>query len=880
MKAKFEVKYLDITWYDKNTVVSIIESFVPLKLEFEDTLKHFTCNTVIYPKSDGVKHGQLAFRLLTKSSSPPYFEGADGQRTPLKKVIDKDTGKTWWVEADVWLKDNKRWAGKAHRTAGNIKAYLSGQICQIVIGSFEFTAEQLNLYLADFKSDLWELILDENSYVTGKAKKVQDGGISEESIQLINNILSHAQNILKKPKSELREIQTLKPRKLVRPVNRTFMELATKGERKFLTSRATESSYNVPENRYVLFALQRIHKILKQLVTISKSKVNRFENTVTKLNERLEAFSDVRLIDKDLVKKDLEKLRLACTPKHLNSELENKLRKLLNNQCKPAAQPSWIIKVGKDSDYYEDTIFVEVKATKEEEWFKGDRTTRQVFLKYGHNAYKELFAKGFEYAICADMYEPTVSGNKYFYYLHNLSSIEIVGGEKLNLRRQKFTRERNKAIELNNANWLKKLNSKELAEQNREKLSVQTQLTFYQTNQIKVQRLYEQLSPKLVKFKSLIDQLIGMKVKPSSTFPNSMTFVQNIDYQAVHSGYKKIREQTNLTDEDLLLSLEKVEEIGLINMPLLYERWCLLQMIKVLLQNYRYQPVDDWKCRLLKIISTGRHSESLGFSNELLKRDIQLRYEPVLANGRTPDFVMDVNFERKNGERFTKRFVMDAKFYSSGILKNNGGISGVIKHLYHEKNYSENGANAVFVLHPAKSAIHEKVSPQLWGGNSYLGELAMFDWDNSSRQLYHQYGAICANPVLRLRYLDEFQRMIGMFLQYGIENNSLAGGSDDVESINFCIACGSHDLTPIQPPENGRIIKIHGEEKWVKANQRSMWYECNECRHFTVYNHCYAEQDGVRCDTRLVKNGDYWSYHSQLPMEHLNIKCPACESLL
>ena len=38
----------------------------------------------------------------------------------------------------------------------------------------------------------------------------------------------------------------------------------------------------------------------------------------------------------------------------------------------------------------------------------------------------------------------------------------------------------------------------------------------------------------------------------------------NPDYQFVHSGYKKIRELTNLTDEDLLLSLEKIDEIGLI----------------------------------------------------------------------------------------------------------------------------------------------------------------------------------------------------------------------------------------------------------------------------------------------------------------------------
>ncbi|WP_461605381.1 nuclease domain-containing protein, partial [Aeromonas rivipollensis] len=396
-------------------------------------------------------------------------------------------------------------------------------------------------------------------------------------------------------------------------------------------------------------------------------------------------------------------------------------------------------------------------------------------------------------------------------------------------------------------------------EQEMEKRSVQTQLAYFQENMEKVERVYEHLAPKLTHFKSAIKMLKKMGVTPSSTFPNSMTFVQNPDYQAMHSGYKKIRKLTNLTDEDLLLSLEKVENIGLVNMPLLYERWCLLQIIKVLVQNYRYQPDDDWKRKLLHIVLSHRHSKSLNFNNEPLKRKVHLRYEPLLDNGRTPDFVIDVDFETKDGTTKNKRFVIDAKFYSDEMIKMQGGISGVLHNLYHKKDYSEGGANAVFILHPAKGAINEIVSPQEWGQVSYLGELSIFDWDKRSRQLYHQYGAVCANPVLRLRYLDEIQRMLGMFLQYGIEDNTLSERADDVESINFCISCGSHELT---------------KEVTKTSNSRSAWYVCDTCKHFTVYNHCYS------CDTRLIKNGDYWSYHSQMAMDPLNIKCPSCESLL
>jgi len=239
MNPKFEIRYLDVSWYDKETVLSIKESFISLKVEYDDELQRFVCNTELYPKAQGIKLGQLAFRYTNDNKTSPYFETADGKRVTLKKVYDADTTKTWWIEASNWNFKGKFWENTAYRTAGQLIVYLNNQICQINIGSSEFTAPQLERYLADFKSDLWELILDEGSYITGKAKETQKGGVSEESFELINNVLSHAQKILNSPKSELREIQILKPRKMVKPVARTFMELSTKGNRKLLTSQVT-----------------------------------------------------------------------------------------------------------------------------------------------------------------------------------------------------------------------------------------------------------------------------------------------------------------------------------------------------------------------------------------------------------------------------------------------------------------------------------------------------------------------------------------------------------------------------------------------------------------------------------------------------------------
>lgn len=861
MLPKFEIRYIYVQWHDKNTVLKVVESYLPISVSYDDIREVFSCTTTIYPKAEGIRLGQLAFRYLDGCTAAPHFEKTDGSRVQLKNIKDKDSGKFWWIEAVSWKSETKQWTRTLHRTAGAAKVGLGSQSCIIHISPSEFTADQLNRYLSDFKSDLWELILDEQSYVTAKAKKIEEGGIKEETLKLVSNLLSHAENITKNPKSELREIQALKPRKLVKPVNRTFMELATKGYSKELTSRATTPSFNVPENRYVIFVLQRLYSILRQLVTISQSKINRFESLTIKLIERLNDFSGEKTINKDLVRKHLEQIKKTYDLEYLNSQLQNKLsRSIQLNTSSLKHTNSWLIKVEDASKYYHNTYFLSIRKNSNDPWFCSKSPKQLVFIKFMDSSLAELFQKGIEYEIHTDMCECSQQDNKYFYTLNSLSSVKVVGGEELIKRRNKFLEERDKALKLDKQDWIRKLTPKELAEQEREKRSVQTQLTYFEQNKAKVERVYEQLAPKLIKFKSTINLLEKMGVKPTPTFPNSMTFVQNPDYQAMHSGYKKIRDLTNLTDEDLLLSLEKVEEIGLVNMPLLYERWCLLQIIKVLVQIYYYQPDDEWKRRLLNIVLSHKHSKPLNFKNELLKRRVQLRYEPLLDNGRTPDFVMDVDYETKDGITKHKRFVIDAKFYSDEIIKIHGGIAGIVHNLFHEKDYSEGGANTVFILQPAKSAIDVVVSPQEWGQVSYLGELSMFDWDNyNPRHLFHKYGAVCANPVLRLRYLDEIQRMLGMFLQYGIEDNTLMGQSDDVESINFCISCGSNELT---------------KKETTTSNFRSAWYECDRCKHFTVYNHCHS------CDTRLVKNGDYWSYHSQMPMEPLNIKCPSCESLV
>ncbi|MEN1933957.1 hypothetical protein P4909_25085 [Escherichia coli] len=119
----------------------------------------------------------------------------------------------WWVEPAHWDAKQRVWRSEARRTAGQITFVIGNSTLKLDIDISEQTKSDLSRYLSDFKADLWELILDENSHITGDAKNSQVAAIDQEALSLVASILSNAQTILKKPKVELKEIQALKPAK-------------------------------------------------------------------------------------------------------------------------------------------------------------------------------------------------------------------------------------------------------------------------------------------------------------------------------------------------------------------------------------------------------------------------------------------------------------------------------------------------------------------------------------------------------------------------------------------------------------------------------------------------------------------------------------------
>ena len=868
MIPSFEIKYLELNWYDENTLIKVIESLNALRLEYDEQRKLFKAETTIYPKALGVNKGQLAIRFFNALTEHPYIKMPNGKRNYLSSIIDPETGHIWWIAKEKWLSQQKQWTGVAPNIVGTIQLSLEGQTCEIDINGSDFTLEQLEQYLRTFKNDLWELILDDDSSVYFETEeKFID--VSKSFIDAVNNLVIHANKILETPKVELREIQALKPRKKVRPVKRTFLELATKTNQRLLTSRASESSYNVIENRYILFVLERCYRIINQVVVLSGSKEKKLNDTIINLQKRYDSFSDAVKVNRDLFVADLKLIREHTRLTYWQAHIDEKIKEKEINLYPELSHPDHDIYLKiENKTQGKEGVFVNVWDG--QRWMKDYK--KFIILNFTANLSElvDIFQHGMMLKINGS-YSRTSKGDGCELSFDYISSIQIIDHTTISTAKKSFAKEKNIGITLSENGWIRPISNKELKEQEREKKALINRIGFYSKKQQEYSRVYQKIEPKLRALKKIISSFRGLKIKPSNHFPNSMTFVRNPNYQGVHNSYKVLKKATNLNDEEILVSLEQIDKIGLVNMPILYERWVLVQLILVLKNKLRFTPQSDWKYKLISAIKTNKTDIEIKLEHKMAKRFVSLWYEKTLHNGKRPDFILDVTWAKANvaNEPLNfKRFVLDAKFFDKSTFLRAGGMMAKINKLYTDKNYSEGSKNPVFLIHPCIDLIEKPVTAQDWGRYSYLGEI---EFNENEKSIFHEKGAIFLSPINRDNFNDELQRLLGLILQYKIENNQVSHNENDkTEAVPICICCGSTKIKELE--KSDRYYNKQGV--MLKRTSRSVWMQCVECELVQIYNHC---GDQV-CDNRIIKNGFYWSYHSARAIEPFNIKCPLCSS--
>jgi len=300
MTFPFEARYINVTWADKDTVQKIHESRNPIDIEILET-GEYQLEAITYSKVDDNVAGQLAFHITDELSDHiPYFiDYSHEVSTEMISVKNPETGKVWWIENGQWSKKGKYRDSPLCRHVGQTEVVFEDIHCLIEIRSLSFSYDELNLYLQDFTNDLWDLILKDDSYISGYAKKKEVKFAKQELISLIEMFIKFVEKALKNPKKELREKQEKQESNKVRPIPRTFMEIATKGMSKFLTGRGYLESYNVAENRYLHAIVNRLYVLVNNMLTVAYRSVEKLNKDVHFIDKRLSQFTDTWYIDKD-----------------------------------------------------------------------------------------------------------------------------------------------------------------------------------------------------------------------------------------------------------------------------------------------------------------------------------------------------------------------------------------------------------------------------------------------------------------------------------------------------------------------------------------------------------------------------------------------------
>ena len=431
MSPPFEVKYIQIEYLSKTYLNKGIANKVKVSKDPIPVDKigdyDYSIEAITYSKLDSGEGGQLAFRWLDKTiNTPPYFSDKTHEKELIPITIP-DTEDVWWIE-DGEKKEVKDQYGNKHfwrvsrifQTPGKSKVTLGDYSCQIYISSLSFSYGQLHRYLDDFKLTLFEIITSKNSHVTAEFKTREIKIINQEYLIYLRDFIEFVKKISASPKVELREAQTLHNYKKVRPIPKTFMEIATQGVKKQLTSRDYIESYDVAENRYIHFALNRISNDFKRqnnLVQREKEKINA---EINRLNQRLAQFSDKITLPQESCENHLLDLMKK-------SKIEDQKLDSINNimvfpsfytskepKAHNGSKTLFINLTGQVRRYNNQIqIYGTAKKEKEDDWYEVP-VNNTIEFQFDYNLFDGFFQQNTEYEINA-----VIEKNKVFYEKKN-----------------------------------------------------------------------------------------------------------------------------------------------------------------------------------------------------------------------------------------------------------------------------------------------------------------------------------------------------------------------------------------------------------------------------------------------------------------------------
>lgn len=903
------IKYLAITWSDQDTVLKIEESHESLEVEYQEdgTVK---VETVTY---NDVYH-QLGFCFAEEPLHTPYFQRADGSREELIAFKSPSTNKIWWIQNSGWNSQYRRYYSELWRTVGNFDLVIQKRHLILENNNLEFTVKELEYYLRDFKNDLWMLILDNDNSAKAKVDKEVPNFLTDEVCHFYRDFIDSAEKLIKNPNMFLAERQSMLPIKKVKPIAKTFRELIENPNRKQATSRDFYESYDTAENRYIHYCVDRILYLLRCFDRLVNAQLTSYQSKIDQEKVWIDELQnkEVKKIDKNVfqeeintiqeqientknqiqqTRQDLKQLKRDLDPYKVYDELMNS--NYYKQKCNELKYEKFQVILGQKSEQENSYFVQQINGVNRDNFIATFGVSAIIFSIYDKsfenidlsNIKTILMFDGFYFLTKSTSTKNNVYNKLYFHKITKLDFNEDKCQEILKLQyqidnREKLIKQRNITKDkLEQADWKQDLNQSEKKENKKEAEMLLGKVKLFEnmSNQMKVM---SEKFPSFISHLQVISKFFKQyEVKKSSNCPNSMVFIQNPLYASCKSLFKKLIDLNGL-DIRLFDTMMQIDEIGLVNISNLYEKWCLIQVIKILKDTYKFTLQDDWQTDLIQSILRKEYNIAINMELEKNYQSIVLTYEKVLNNNKRPDIVIDLTtqqvvyqknphdrqyYPQFNGSE-TKRLVLDAKFKN---FKNQYIYDQLINELYITKNYSENGNNQVFIIHPTPNVIQRPTSSLEWGRFCDYGQSNDAVHRYNERQKtncdpIHRCGGVFLSPSLKYPHTsNNLQRLLGMFLQQNSQRLTNPINNEYCYHNMSCMSCGNYDKS-----------KLLFKPSKTKGGNDKYDLICQICKHHTNQTICY------HCKHPIFKNGLKWTYHRTKAEDVFNVICPRCENFL
>lgn len=846
MAHLLEAAYLDIEWRGYGCARSITVAPEPIEIE-QLPDGSLTIETQVF---NGLCPW-VGLRLLDELNQiQPVFEDLEGNIKPMLQIADVHGGH-WWVQNDGWDPEKKSHLSELHRSMGQFKVILGAHtlvINNIVDGLGRAEVED---YLRDFQSELVWLVMGFSGATTGTTK---GSTANLDMVQALDSFVAAARKVLSCPAQQISEIQAEDRTSRLRPNAATFRQYFRNPTAQRLIGRMAEETPNIAENRYLRHMVQICGKLAEHAVRAVDRYANSFALRARIEGDRSVSYSEMthRQVDPEIFERQMTDIQKKL----------DKVSKFSLVSSEPGRSVSnWSFRPGEIYGNIPNQMFYfqEDGGSTSNENIGSAWSVLQVperladLIQQTRGFCEHYLLDGVAHA----KMERTMQGKRYRRV--NFTSIYKV---------QPFTtapdRKAKKRDYLEKNGWRIALSAKERQEMCQEADTARSRERVYEEHARRALQVLEKLNQCKAELRSQDLGWERLRVPSSPVIPMGMRFAQSPLYATCQTAFSKVAalaKGSGLPEA----ALDNIEKMGVLHASAVYERWCLIKIISVLMEDYRFLPEDGWQERLICAVTGKPQSVKLMFHRDDVEWIACLEIQPELANGRRPDFrlrflrgavsalrnhgeysPLENHEDNRHKENLCSGLVMDAKFRTKWRY---GELGRTLSNLIDTKGYDQDG-DRVYILHPAPFAILRPSSPLMWGPHCDYGQ----DGRNA-----HNRGVVHLAPSsgdINLR------RLIAILLQANFsEPIGEPGESSVIHTGNsFCINCG-------YPYKTTDLVQRHTQ----KGN--NFWtFVCPECRMRVTRTHCFGCIDGT-----LFKNGLHLTYHRTVADQITNIVCPNCE---